>query len=181
MMTLSDFQSANGASVTLELLSKIPSPSDRITASVALIDAAIQLLLATRWKEAKPPRFYQCPGYTSWKFKHVSYVFIPVIDDEVFNIYESVRRRGATIFLIVPQNHDLLVRYAFEKQYAKAKYYVSAMEGHMSWRVMWASLDEGWSYEKTIDWWLQRYNAFIARQNAPPWLQVELPTTSSIR
>jgi hypothetical protein len=140
-----------------------------------LIHAAIQLLLATRWKNVKPPKLYEDSGYVMWKFQHVSYLFIPVVDDEAFNIYESVRRRGATVFMIVPSNHEFLVRAAFEQRYGKAKFYVSALEDHMAWRVMWASLDEGWSYEKTIEWWLQRYNAFITTRSAPPWLQIELP------
>jgi hypothetical protein len=180
-VVLSDFQRANGASVALELIAKVPAPSDRTTASVALIHAAIELLLATRWRGAKLPKFYERPGYVMWKFKHVSYVFLPVVDDEAFNIYDSVRRRGATIFMIVPPNHDLLVRYALEKRCGKAKFYVSALEDHMAWRVMWASLDEGWSYEKTINWWLQRYNAFLAKRNAPPPLQIELPATRLVQ
>jgi hypothetical protein len=179
-VVLSDFQRANGASVALALLSKIPSVLDRTTASVALIDAAIQLLLATRWKNVKPPKFHEAPDYVMWRFKHVSYVFVPVIDDETFDAYESVRRRGATIFMIVPPNHDMLVRDAFEMRYGEAKFYVSALEDHMSWRVMWASLDEDWSYEKTIHWWLQRYNSFLSTRNAPTSLQIDLSATSPV-
>jgi hypothetical protein len=179
-MTLSDDPTANGASVTLEILSKLSAPSDRSTASVALMFAAIELLLATRWKSVKKPKFYEQPAYALWKFKHVSYVFSPLVDDEVFATYESVRRRGATTFLIVPSNHDMLVRDAFDKRYGKAKFCVSALEDHMSWRIMWASLDEGWSYEKTIEWWLQRYNAFLAKRNSLPSLQIEFPSTSPV-
>jgi len=176
-VVLSGFKGQNGASVALELLSNVQSPNDKTVVSVALIDAAIQLLLATRWKKAKPAKFCERPDYVMWKFRYVSYVFLPTIDDTAFDVYESVRRRGATIFTIVPQNYDMLVRDAFEKRYGSAKFYVTALHDHMSWRVMWATLDEGWSYEKTIDWWLQRYNTFIVSRNLTPSLRIELPAT----
>jgi hypothetical protein len=162
-----------GSGVCREILRQA-APKHRIKAQIAMLHAAQELLLATYWKGVPPPAFTCTHAYVEWRFETSSYIFIPKVDDRMFEIYGKARKRATEIVLLVPSDYELLVRKVLARQRKRHPSGLFAVDDYLAWRTMWAGLDAGWSKKKVMLWWLSRYNRFVRRRKFPASLLIRL-------
>jgi hypothetical protein len=163
----------NGAGVWSEILRQT-EPRHRRVVQVALLHAAQELLLATRWTNVAPPELICKRRYVEWRFAPVSYIFVPRLDDCLFRIYASARKRANEVVLLIPPNCQVLVRKALQRKRRPHPAGIFTVDDYLAWRTMWAVADASWSHQKVILWWLSRYNRFIRRRALPRGLIVRL-------
>jgi hypothetical protein len=168
----------HGAGVCREILRQT-KPVLRRNAQLAMLHAAQELFLATRWKNIPPPELICARFYVEWRFEHVSYIFIPKLDDRLFEIYTKASKHAKHIVLLIPSDHEFLVRRAFDSERKQHISGLFTVEDYLAWRTMWAGADAGWSNHKVILWWLSRYNRFVRRQKLPVSLIVRLSDPSN--
>jgi hypothetical protein len=169
----------NGAGVWSEILRQT-EPRYRRVVQVALLHAAQELLLATRWTNVAAPELICKKTYVEWRFEPVSYIFVPRLDDYLFRIYASARKRAKEVVVLIPPNYEMLVRKALERKRRRHPAGLFAVDDYLAWRTMWAVADARWSHQKVILWWLSRYNRFIRRRALPKSLIVRLQVPPSV-
>jgi hypothetical protein len=163
----------NGAGVWSEMLRRT-GPRHRRVMQVALLHAAQELLLATRWTNVAAPELICKRTYVEWRFQPVSYLYLPKVDDGLFRSYARVRKRAKNVVLLIPPRCEILVRKALERKRRRHPAGLFAVDDYLAWRTMWAVVDARWSHQKVILWWLSRYNRFIRSRALPERLIVHL-------
>jgi hypothetical protein len=163
----------HGAGVGLEILRQIERRQRR-AAQIAMLHAAQELFLATRWKNVAPPELICTKHYVEWRFEPVSYIYIPKVDDQLFRIYARARKRAKSIVLLIAPRYRSLVSEAFKRERRKDYFGLFTVDDYLAWRTMFAGLDAGWPKKKVILWWLSRYNHFVRRRGLPKSLIVHL-------
>jgi len=152
----------------------------RQAVQVAMLHAAQELFLATRWKNVLPPELIWKKSYVEWRFEPASYIYVPKLDDRIFWIYARASQRAKSLVLLVPPRYGQLVREAFKQARRRDCFSLFTVDDYLAWRTMFASADARWPNKKVILWWLSRYNRFVRRQGFPGSLTVRLESPPSV-
>lgn len=139
-----------------------------------MLHAAQELFLITFWKREPPPELIWKRTFVEWRFKAVTYIYVPKPDDRIFGLCATARKRTKSIVLFVPPSYGQLIREAFKRQRRRDWFSLFTVDDYLAWRTMFAAPDAGWSHKKVILWWLSRYNRFIRRRGLPKSLVVRL-------
>jgi len=163
----------HGAGVGQEILRQTERRRRR-DVQVAMLHAAQELFLATRWKNVLPPQLIWKKTYVEWRFEPVSYIYIPKLDDRLFRIYARARKRAKSVVFLIPPRYRNLVSEAFKRERRREYFSFFTVDDYLAWRTMFAGPDAGWPKKKVILWWLSRYNRFVRRRGLAKSLAVHL-------
>ena len=176
-------RSWRGGAIVESLLAQLANPTDRLLVCRHMIRAALDLFVFTihlnKGLGRHPVReVTECPPFR-WRVGHrdrsqLTYVFLPEINDQVLWKWQH-KRTVETIWLIVPSTAEFLFQHALRDILKDRTPTIYSLDGFMSWRVSFASLDADWSHQKTLHWMFRRYNKIIQDLRLDCSLLVKLP------
>ncbi len=159
--------------VSEEMLRQMPRAKRR-SATIGMLHAAQELLLATFWKKEPPPKFIWKAKIVEWRFEAVSYIYLPKPDDRIFRICATLSKRERELVLLIPPRYERLVRKALNPGRRRDYFSLFTVDDYLAWRTMFACPDANWPRKKVILWWLSRYNRFVRSHSLPKSLLVQL-------
>jgi hypothetical protein len=142
----------------------------------ATISSSFDLANAAAIRRHKRIRRVRQAGRFKWRLGDLTYLYYPRVDDTVLFRWLDFKRGNREFTLIVPPKHDCLFRDALRTILPKTAPIVFGLDGFLSWRATFASIDLSLGHERTILWLLHRYNRRIGRLNERDGLSIDLST-----
>jgi hypothetical protein len=164
--------------VTHALYKQVRSQRARAIFADAIISASFDLAnAATIRRFGRLRRVRQVSGF-KWRIGDLSYLYYPAVDDTVLFRWLDFKRRNREFTIIVPPDHDCLFRDALRTILPKSAPIVFGLDGFLSWRATFASIDLSLGHEETILWLLHRYNRRIIRLRERDTLTIDVSAIS---
>lgn len=179
MLTLpQDWRQFHGGAVALCLFRQIPQSTSQREFAGHLIGAALELAIAGLFQNRPPPDLTERHDEFTWQIRDCVYVYFPEIDNRALAKAVELESCAACLTIIVPPRHDEVFQRACESILGDRTPVIWSLDGFVSFRTIFSSVDLRWSNERVVVDLLRRSNRRAAESHSDESILVDIPTTS---
>jgi hypothetical protein len=157
------------------LLRQVEDKSLRAGLGSVLVHATLHLSLVGRQKWARRRIKLKKLAFNRFQAGELLYVYFAQLDDDALQSCIDLGEAAASTVLVVPTNHDLLLRAALQTAFRFRPPSVCPFDGFNSQRIAFAAVDLGWPHPLALREMLHTVNRLTTELNANEAITVAIP------
>jgi len=170
------WQVRTGGGIALDLLRQVKGKKLQFDLARGLIEASLDLMVATLPRRGLPPRQVETVSSICWCVSDLYYVYLP--DNCDFALRRCIKlARSSDVVVVAAQRFFQLKRRLLDDVLKGRKPPVSSFDAFVSWHITSATIDHKWSRGRSILELLSAYNRRVLSCNRNGLILVELLET----